>query len=248
MATAPLLPGRAQLTSLFLSRSILNEIDVRGLTPGEVLPSEADLAQQFGVSKGSLREALRILEVHGFIRVKSGAGGGPVVSDPTTSAGFARAATMFLQYGRAQVSELLSARIHLEPLMASLAAQSRDKEQLAELRRLIDEGRSANLHNDDEYLSLTTGFHLAIGIASGNQVLSLFARGLLEVFHSRVPGSPVAKSRRATIIDEHERVAKAIFDRDPELAERLMREHVEAFARDIRRRYPHLMNDVIQWT
>src|SRR5688500_9940847 len=87
-------PGRAQSTTTTLARRILEEIERRGLAPGDALPPEAVMAKELEVGKGSLREALRILEVTGFINVRTGAGGGPIVTDPGSSAGFARMAAV----------------------------------------------------------------------------------------------------------------------------------------------------------
>ena len=238
--------GRAQLTIALPLETDPEEIDERELAVGEVLPSESDLARQFGVSKGSIREALRILEVNGFVSVKAGAGGGPVVSDPNASSGFARAATMFLQHGRAHVAELLTARVALEPVLAGMAASAGQ----SPARR-----RSASSRGGRTWTSRTTRvprggerFHHAVGGATGNQVLNLFGRGLIEVFHTRVPGSSVPVRRRRAILEAHERIGQAILAGDAAAASEGMREHVQAFARDVQQRHARLMTDPIEWT
>jgi DNA-binding FadR family transcriptional regulator len=239
--------GKAQLTTLFLARSILQAIERQSLMPGDVLPPEAELARQFGVSKGSLREALRLLEVHGFVVVKSGAGGGPRVSDPQQALGFARAATLFLQQSRARLGELLDARVELEPMMASLAAVLPHDERLDDLRSVVETHRTLDLGDDRAYKEATVDFHHVIGGASGNKVLDLLGRGVLEVFYAKLPDVLLAAEHRGTMIDEHDRIAKAIFAGKPKVAERLMRGHLDSIRTGLRTRYPELMERVINW-
>ena len=72
---------RAVKVAESVAREILHDIADRQLPPGATLPSEAEMVETFNVARASLREALRILEVYGLIRIKPGPGGGPVVAD-----------------------------------------------------------------------------------------------------------------------------------------------------------------------
>ena len=107
-----------------VAREILTRICKGGLAPGSQLPGEAQMLADYHVGRGSLREALRILEVHGIIKIKAGPGGGPVVVGTTTN-DFGRMATMFFQAGGMTFREVIDARLVLEPLMARLAAERR---------------------------------------------------------------------------------------------------------------------------
>jgi GntR family transcriptional regulator, transcriptional repressor for pyruvate dehydrogenase complex len=75
---------RADKVSEVVARAIVHDIVTGGLEQGATLPSEAVMLSRFGVGRASLREALRILEVHGLITIKPGPGGGPIVAAPTS--------------------------------------------------------------------------------------------------------------------------------------------------------------------
>src|SRR2546423_11174078 len=152
-------PGRAQSTTTTLARRILDEVERRGLRPGDVLPAEAVMAKELEVGKGSLREALRILEVAGFISVKAGAGGGPIITDPGASAGFARMSALYLRHEHVRLADLLAARVAFEPFMARLAAEFQNEELLAELRQLRYAGRGVHVDDDLSYSEPTVRFH-----------------------------------------------------------------------------------------
>ena len=107
-----------------VARQILHDIVDRELEPGAKLPSEVEMAETHGVARGSLREALRILEIHGLITLKPGPGGGPVVA-AINSEDLGQTLTFFLQASGATFRELMQARLVLEPLMARAAAEHR---------------------------------------------------------------------------------------------------------------------------
>ena len=104
-----------------IARDILDDIVVRKLPPGTMLASEAVMLDRYGVGRASLREALRILEIHGLIKIKPGPRGGPVVAE-VTSSDLGRSATFYFHAVGATFADLLGARLAIEPLMAGLAA------------------------------------------------------------------------------------------------------------------------------
>src|SRR3954454_19262155 len=106
----------------YLAQAIVHEIVSRKLAPGTLLPSEAQMIEDYGVGRGSLREALRILEVQGIIALKPGPNGGPVVEE-TDVRDFGRMSSLFFHLNGATFNQLLEARLALEPLMVRLAAE-----------------------------------------------------------------------------------------------------------------------------
>src|SRR5262249_32700102 len=76
------LVSRPKKTAMFLAQRIVAEIADRDLAAGSPLPAERDMLEDYGVARGTLREALRFLEIQGVITIKTGPGGGPLVGEP----------------------------------------------------------------------------------------------------------------------------------------------------------------------
>lgn len=252
MAVLPIRPQgshrpRVRKVSELVARQIVQDIVDKDLPAGSLLPGEAVMLHLYQVSRSSLREALRILESNGLITVRPGPGGGPLVStvDP---AHFGSTTSLFLQMGRTRFSELIEARMVIEPLMAKLAAERRDPGRLAELERCLEQHRTLDAENDPAgYLSVTQDFHGVIAGLSGNGVLDLFGRALKEIFTDRVLTSHQPASRWEEVKEEHEAIAGAILDGDAGLAEELMRVHMHEFVESFRKRYLPLFDEIIGW-
>ncbi|GAA2446583.1 FadR/GntR family transcriptional regulator [Actinomadura vinacea] len=226
-----------------IAQDIVRKIGAEGLAPGTPLPSEAQMLADYGVGRGSLREALRILEVHGLISIKPGPRGGPIVAEVSPAA-FGQMASLYFQAGRITFRELIEARLVMEPVMARLAAQRRDPEQTALLARIAD---GTPLDDDQGYYGHSGDFHRLVASMSGNGMLNLFSGSLGHIFHDRVSGLLFPKARRAKVRDVHAEIAKAIAAGDADAAESLMREHMEEYAAFVKRRQPALMNEVVGW-
>lgn len=201
------------------------------------------MLQRYQVARGSLREALRILEVHGLIRMKPGPGGGPVVSE-VDSRDFGRMATLFFQVFDIRFSELVEARLIIEPLVARLAAERRDPDDNAELRTIVQRGFDAQ--EVGEWLEATGDFHAKVLSMSGNGLLSLFALALKDVFTDRA-STVYIPQEGDRVRRVHAEIADAIVKGDAEAAERLMRDHMSEYAQKVAEREPYLMDEVVDW-
>jgi DNA-binding FadR family transcriptional regulator len=232
---------RGDKVSEAIARDIVRRIGAEGLTPGTQLPPEAKMLEEYRVGRGSLREALRILEVHGLISIKPGPRGGPTVDQVRTS-NFGRMASLYFQMDGVTFRELIEARLTMEPVLARRAAEVGDPELLPELAAYEHVARS-----DEEYLEHATGFHQLVAIMSGNRIMSLFGQSLSDVVRDRVTDSLYPKSRRREILGTHGDIARAITVGDAALAERLMREHMEDYVAQAKRRHPGLMHEVVDW-
>lgn len=224
-----------------VAREILTRICEGGLAPGSQLPGEAQMLADYDVGRGSLREALRILEVHGIIKIKAGPGGGPVVVGTTTN-DFGRMATMFFQAGGMTFREVIDARLVLEPLMARLAAERR---QQAMAERLSE--TKTETETDQAYLRTSESFHRLVASMSGNRILNLISHAMEDIFHARVSGMLFPPERRGDVAEAHDRIAEAIAAGDAPRAEQLMRDHMVDYARYVAARHPALMDEVVAW-
>lgn len=226
-----------------VARSILRKIRAERLLPGAQLPAEAQMLKEYGVGRGSLREALRILEFHGLISIKPGPGGGPIVAQAHTE-DFGRMATLFFHAGGMTFGELIEARLVMEPVMARLAAERRDPNLLAELQQAAS---GVRVSDEDQYLRSTGDFHHLVAAMSGNRMLSLFSESLSEIFRDRVSGILFPKTRRKGVIATHAAIAKAIDEGQPDEAQQLMYEHMEQYVAYVKRGYSMLINEVVDW-
>jgi DNA-binding FadR family transcriptional regulator len=193
--------------------------------PGDRLPTEREMAQQFGVSRVTVRDALRALEASGLIRIKVGGQGGPFVAEPDIAL-LSDSLGTHLQLRGTSFRELAEARLALETTAARLAAERATKDDLATLERAI-EGP----------LGLSTGpaatsldFHAALVTAAHNgALLAMFSatRALIQeafdTLHARQPDMAAA-ARKA-----HGQLYRAIAARDADAAGRIMREHLHDF-------------------
>jgi GntR family transcriptional regulator, transcriptional repressor for pyruvate dehydrogenase complex len=189
---------RRETLSDQVARSLLDSIENRRVRPGESLPSEAQLAATFGVSRPIVREALRVLEATGVIDVANGKGATvkPLTGELLTSF-FRRAARL----REGTLIELLEVRKGIEVQSAILAAQRREPADLREMKRLVAEMRR-QLQDSERYTKLDAQLHLAIAHASGNTVL----RHLVESIRAPLEDTIRAGLQRRITGEQHERV------------------------------------------
>ena len=130
------------------ARDLVRDIVSRGLQAGDKLPSEAVMLEDYGLSRESLREGLRLLEVQGLITIRRGPGGGPIVGhlDP---ASLGRTSTLYFHLAGATYRELLEAWIVLEPILAGRAARNPDR---ALVRATMEPYTDIPDEHDDEAL------------------------------------------------------------------------------------------------
>jgi GntR family transcriptional repressor for pyruvate dehydrogenase complex len=228
-----------------IARDILDDIVVRKLTPGTMLASEAVMLERYGVGRASLREALRILEIHGLLKIKPGPRGGPVVAE-VTSSDLGRSATFFFHAVGATFEDLLYARLAIEPMMARLAAINLTDEGAAELRRTLENHERDATRPASSWGRTSAGFHVIVNGLSGNLVLDLLCRSLLDI-HAERTQTEFPVSERGDVRRAHERIAQAILDGEPDLAEERMRRHVQGQITHVRQNRPEMLEELIDW-
>ncbi len=242
-SAGPVWERRGEKVSAIIAREIVRDIAKRGICRGEKLESESEMLQRYQVARASLREALRILEVHGLVRMKPGPGGGPVVAE-VDSREFGRMATLFFQVLDIRFNELVETRLILEPVLARLAAERHDPEENEELRAIVEEGTRAQ--DTAEWLRVSNAFHAKVLSMSGNGLLDVFSRAMKDIFTDRTSG--VFSSKKWDHVKKvHTDIAEAIIAGDADVAEQLMRDHMTEYANAVGKREPNLMNEVVDW-
>ena len=226
--------------------TLLLDIVSQNLKPGDRLPQEPEMVERYGVARGTVREALRILEVNGLISMRVGPGGGPAVRN-ATPADYGRAMSMFLQAERITLEELFRARRLIEPILVRDAAESQDSEYIAQARDLLGRCSTVDVSDDNAYVAVAREFHELTVSGSPNRVFRIFAMGLMSMFVGSFTKAIYSVERRRLVMKEHIDVLKAIIANHPARAERLMRAHMQEVEESLAARFASSYRDVVSW-
>ncbi|UKY48587.1 FadR/GntR family transcriptional regulator [Streptomyces inhibens] len=206
------------------------------LEPGQRLPTERELAAQLGISRSSMREAIRALTVMGVLESRHGSG---VYVTQLDAGGLLEAfgAVAGLSPGP-RLLELLEVRRVLESSATGLAAARIGPEQLAEVEQHL---KAMEMSSDpEEILAHDLAFHRAIATASGNESMAAVLDGLSsKTFRTRVWRGYEEESAFERTHLEHTRIYEALIDRDPESARAASSVHVAGVERWLRRQLDH---------
>ncbi|MBA4025370.1 MAG: FadR family transcriptional regulator [Gordonia sp.] len=232
-------PKTAELIATQLRRQI-----VRGeVAPGETLPSEVQLMEQFGVSRPTLREAFRILETESLITVRRGSRGGAQVVAPDLSVA-ARYVGLLLQISGTTVDDVYEARMIFEPACARLLAQRHKKVDVKDLRGVVDELQSVvdaghrAVPDPEHWSGLTYRFHELIMQRSGNKTLAIQGGVLQDIIsthlHLRVALSfdeSESPERFQRVLRAYRKLIELVEAKDGTGAEEHWRRHMAAAAK-----------------
>ncbi|TFC14322.1 FadR family transcriptional regulator [Cryobacterium algoritolerans] len=190
---------------------------------GSKLPPERELAQTLGVSRTSLRDALRALEVRGRIRRQPGLG--TLITDPSATP-HGNVLASGLDIAPAGLGDVMDVRACIEPPIAERAAIRASATDIAQLRNLIDE-MTVNL-TPREYAKLDRVFHRTVAQCADNPLLMRLLDRVNEIIEPSRDNSYLTKARQRLSIAEHREIVSAISRRDPEAAFRAATAHVES--------------------
>jgi GntR family transcriptional regulator, transcriptional repressor for pyruvate dehydrogenase complex len=216
VSAAPRRQPRIRGASEQVASEIQHYISRKGLGPGDFLGREEDLAAEFGVSRPTLREALKMLASGNLIRASKGPGGGIFVAltaDQGMSRSLSDAIAMMLETGAVSLNELLEARLVLEVPLAGQAAYRADAETVERLREALAAGDEAALHR-------------IVAATAGNRMVQAFTDWVFEVLQPalmEIIGKAVVHT---AVVEQHEALVNAIEKGDAPRAERAMKEHL----------------------
>jgi GntR family transcriptional regulator, transcriptional repressor for pyruvate dehydrogenase complex len=192
------------------------------LKPGDLLPSERLMAEMLGVSRGSVRDAIRTLEAMGLLEPRQGVG--TVVCSPQDNSTDRLADA--LRDKRRLVAELIDVRKMIEPHLAGRAALRASEDELAEMEEIL--GRQASkLRRGELAIEEDSEFHYSIALACNNSAVLKVVDVLMELLRDARKHSFLGKGRQEKSLAGHRRILSALKRHDSAAAERAMDRHLQ---------------------
>ncbi len=193
------------------------------LHPGDKLPAERELAEMFRVSRSSIRDAIRSLELVGLVEPRQGAG--TVVCEVTADTLINPLASL-LKHQQQLVGELLDFRLMIEPPLAARAATHASPEEIDEMEDILHR-QGEKLAKEELAVEEDSEFHYAIAMASGNTVVLKVLDLLMDLLRDTRERSLQLQGRPQKSLGGHRRILSAIKRHDGEAAKAAMRRHIE---------------------
>jgi GntR family transcriptional regulator, transcriptional repressor for pyruvate dehydrogenase complex len=201
----------------------IERLILRKLRPGDKLPSERELAEILRVSRSSIRDAIRSLELVGLVEPRQGAG---TIVREVSPGSLANPFGNALKRRREQVSELLDFRKMLEPPLAARAATHASTEEISEMEEILQRQEQKQVQGDAA-VAEDAEFHYSIALASGNSVVLKVLDILMDLLRDTRERSLQVEGRPQKSLAGHRRILAAIKRHDAEAAKAAMRRHIE---------------------
>jgi len=234
-------------TSELIARDIIHDIAEGGLQTGDSLPPEAAMLQHYQVGRASLREALRLLEVHGLVQIRAGAKGGPVVGSASAE-NLAQMLTLYFGIAGATYEQLTEVLLYIYPKIAEDAARQKlTKAQQAALRESVEQacGTSTPYMQRTENLK---DFHFLLSEYSGNNIVAgLFADAVAMIFTEHVITTIDSSDFHAVSAADHQEIADAVLNGDGPRARKAMLDHTKRMIKFYRSKNPGIFAQLIEW-
>jgi DNA-binding FadR family transcriptional regulator len=216
-----------------LANSLREQILDGRLHVGAVLPNERDLAAQAGLSRASVREALRILEVEGLIATRTGRNGGSEVVRPSLAT-IERSIGIFIRGQNIRLESVLEVREAIEPHAARLAALHRTEQDMLALRQ-CHERLLSDIDDVTGFLRANLDWHVAVVLAAHNELLSAFVGAFAQTVYQATDLHELSPPPiRRKVAQAHEAVMAAIEAGDPDAAWRRMSRQVGAYVQRVK--------------
>jgi len=221
------------VSSSRISLTIVDQVKMlirRGrLTPGDRLPSERDLCDRFGVSRVTVREALRMLEAGGLVEIKVGAKGGAFVTTPS-SARMGEGLADLLNLSPMTASNVTEARQIFELGIVPIVVERATDEDITALRAMLESHQGA-LRRGEYDMSMSADFHVRVAACTHNPAIEM----LVQSFHGPLLMSLLEAKVMAPLmgprgVREHTEFIAAIANRDAATATAIMRAHLQRTA------------------
>ena len=229
--------------ALKVAREIVRHIYEERITAGQKYLSEADALERYRVARGTLREALRYLQLQGVLEIRTGPNGGHYVADPNWE-NLSSTIALLLQFSGATIESLIEARIAIEPGMAALAAQRATDEDIAEIDSLL-EALKENLGNYDAYYNLYLEFWDQMALTARNPLFLFLLPALRRI--TWTSGIRPNEAQREAALAGLVVIRDAIVSRDAAKASKAMRNLEKGYLNTMRQEYPREISRRILW-
>ena len=220
-------PVQSERVSQLIEKQLKEAIIKHHYRAGDKLPSERDLAQMFGASRSSIREAIRSLERAGFVVVKKGVQGGAFVLKKGSTKVITNHLRDVLRLREVSLEEVLRARLIIEPEVAAEAAKNASDEDIRLLEEITsDQLKSFDPENPVTQYDRNPRFHRVLAELAGNQVLMIVQEILMEIHAHRMNKIKLDKHAIKRITSQHQGIIDALKKKDSRLARDRVKKHV----------------------
>jgi GntR family transcriptional regulator, transcriptional repressor for pyruvate dehydrogenase complex len=219
--------------SEYIISQIRNAVFEGKLKPGDRLPPEHQLMETFGVSKATLREALRGLELLGFLQVRKGVEGGAIITEVDIKPALG-CLTNYLHFKNPSISDLTQVRILLESYGAEKAAAAISPEEIGRLEELNGAcAQALESGNQDEIRKNEIEFHRIIAGVTPNPILAV----LVDIVENLLDGTKEIlqpdKTFSEKVLAAHKRITEALLQKNPDQTRDEMLKHIREVERDL---------------
>jgi GntR family transcriptional repressor for pyruvate dehydrogenase complex len=192
--------------------------------PGDKLPSERELASQFGVARIVVREALRVLEHSGFIFIRQGSEGGAFVKEVGATV-VTQSLSDMMRLGKIRFDHLTEARLGIEKMTLGFVVTRADAEDLALLKENVAQSEKVLL-TGKRATEENVSFHVLLAKASKNPLLEMIQESISRIVYTLLQSLKTDVEYSTRVVQYHRDICRAVCDRDGALAGKLMEEHI----------------------
>ena len=211
---------------------ILKLVRDGALKPGDRLPPERELAQQMNVSRASVREAMRLMDVQGLVIIRPGAG--TFITEDTVEV-IVQAFSSLLSGPTSAARDIFEMRLILEPQVVSLAAERASDADIRRMQEILEQ-QEADISDGGTGVEFDSEFHFAIAQATKNSALIAVTHAMSDLLSQSRDSALLSPERSNQSLQSHRRILETIRDRQSKSAEEAMHRHIA----DIDRRVHNL--------
>jgi len=237
------MPGYKSLKKPLLSQEVKDVIQAsiadKTFKPGEKLPSERELVDQFQVSRVTVREALRNLQSAGLIEIRRGINAGAYVSEPNSDP-ITENFRNLIHMGRIGFSHLIDARLYIEPRASEIAAKYATDKDIARLRQLLDKAAAQVATSRKSARLINVSFHVEVAKITKNPIILFITESITQSYSATLIELTRTQLKRQVIqefIQGHREILDAIVKHSPAEAYEMTRRHLL----DTYQAYTHVM-------